>query len=59
MDYLPSLREALEDPEMAIITRALELCSGNRNDVAAMLDINRSTLFNKMRKYGLMGRRFQ
>jgi DNA-binding NtrC family response regulator len=58
LDYLPSLREALEDPEMAIITRALELCSGNRNDVAAMLDINRSTLFNKMRKYGLMGRRF-
>ena len=58
LDHLPSLREALEDPEMAIITRALELCSGNRNDVAAMLDINRSTLFNKMRKYGLMGRRF-
>jgi DNA-binding NtrC family response regulator len=59
LDHLPPLRKALEDPEMAIITRALELCSGNRKDVAAMLDINRSTLFNKMRKYGLMDLRFQ
>jgi two-component system response regulator AtoC len=59
LDHLPSLREALENPEMAIITRALELCSGNRKDAAAMLDINRSTLFNKMRKYGLMDLRFQ
>jgi DNA-binding NtrC family response regulator len=59
LDHLPPLREALEHPEMAIITRALELCSGNRKDVAAMLDINRSTLFNKMRKYGLMDLRFQ
>ncbi len=59
LDHLPSLREALEDPEMAIITRALELCAGNRNDAAAMLDINRSTLFNKMRKYGLMDLHFQ
>ena len=59
LDHLPSLREALEDPEMAIITRALELCSGNRKHAAAMLDINRSTLFNKMRKYSLMDLRFQ
>ncbi len=54
LQTLPTLRDALEEPEKAILNRALELCSGNRNEAAAMLDINRSTLFNKMRKYDLL-----
>ena len=55
---LPPLREALAGPERRIILRALELNGGNRTRTAAMLDVNRSTLFNKMRKYGLMNLTF-
>ena len=51
---LPSLREALEGPERQIILRALELCGGSRKGASEMLAINRTTLFNKMRKYGLL-----
>ena len=32
---------------------------GNRQRTAEMLDINRTTLFNKMKKYGLMNVTFQ
>ena len=49
-----TLREALEGPEQRIIERALELNDGNRKRTAAMLGVNRTTLFNKMRKYGLL-----
>jgi DNA-binding NtrC family response regulator len=55
---LPSLREALEEPERRIVVRALELAGGRRDRAAEMLVINRSTLFNKMRKYGLLDRSF-
>ena len=30
--------------------------NGNRQETAKALDINRTTLFNKMRKYGLLER---
>lgn len=50
----PTLREALAIPEREIIRLALELHGGNRQATAKMLDVNRSTLFNKMRKHGLM-----
>ena len=49
----PSLREALEGPERSILLQALDLCGWNRQATAAMLGINRTTLFNKMHKYGL------
>jgi two-component system response regulator AtoC len=49
----PSLREALEGPERSILLQALELCGWNRQATAAMLGINRTTLFNKMHKYAL------
>jgi DNA-binding NtrC family response regulator len=48
------LREALEIPEREIIRRALERNGGNRKATAEMLNVNRTTLFNKMRKYRLM-----
>jgi len=47
------LKAALEAPEAFLVRRALEACQGNRRRTAATLDINRSTLFNKMRKHGL------
>lgn len=47
------LKEALEGPEKEIIRAALEACNWSRSATAAALEINRSTLFKKMRKYGL------
>ena len=52
------LRQALEVPERAILERALEICAGHRGRTARMLELNRSTLFNKMRKYGFLERDF-
>ena len=47
------LKEALAGPEKRFIERALEHCGGNREKAARLLDINRSTLFHKLRKYGI------
>ncbi|MDA1195425.1 MAG: sigma-54 dependent transcriptional regulator [Planctomycetota bacterium] len=49
------LRKALEIPEREIIERTLRSHGWNRQETAAALVINRTTLFNKMRKYGLLG----
>lgn len=51
------LRKALEIPEREIIERTLRSHNWNRQETAAALMINRTTLFNKMRKYGLLGRK--
>ena len=48
------LKEALEGPEKLLIERALSRHGGRRDHAARDLGINRSTLFNKMRKYDLM-----
>ena len=48
-----TLKEALRDSEREIIKNTLEACSGNRKKVAGILGINRTTLYNKMREYGL------
>ena len=42
--------------EREIIERTLRSHGWNRQETAAALMINRTTLFNKMRKYGLLGR---
>ncbi len=47
------LKEALVGPEKRIIERALAHCGGNREQAARLLGINRSTLFHKLRKYGI------
>lgn len=47
------LKQALEGPEREIIERALRTSGWNRQKTAEMLQVNRSTLFKKMRKYGL------
>jgi DNA-binding NtrC family response regulator len=48
------LKRALEGPERWLILRALELHGGNRSAAARTLGIDRTTLFNKMRKYALL-----
>jgi DNA-binding NtrC family response regulator len=48
------LKEALEAPEREFILQALMALNWNRQETARALDINRTTLFKKMRKYGLM-----
>jgi DNA-binding NtrC family response regulator len=48
-----SLEAALEGPERRIIESALRRNNWNRQSTAAELDINRTTLYKKMRKYRL------
>jgi DNA-binding NtrC family response regulator len=48
------LKRALEGPERWLIVRALEQHGGNRSAAARALGIDRTTLFNKMRKYALL-----
>lgn len=50
-----SLKRRLQAPERETIRATLELNKGNRKKTAVVLGINRTTLFNKMRKYGLLG----
>ncbi|QOJ16044.1 MAG: sigma-54-dependent Fis family transcriptional regulator [Planctomycetia bacterium] len=52
-----SLRKALEEPEKQILRAALEANNWNRQLTAEMLEINRTTLYKKMRQHGLMPRR--
>ena len=48
-----TLREALEGPEREIILQALRLHNWNRASTADALDINRTTLYKKMKRLGL------
>jgi DNA-binding NtrC family response regulator len=48
-----SLKEALAGPEKEIIRQALQANHWNRQETAKALDINRTTLFKKMKHYGL------
>ncbi len=48
------LKEALEEPEKKIILEALQALGWNRRETARMLDINRTTLYKKMKKYQLL-----
>ncbi len=53
-EYRPmSLKKALAEPEKNIIRRALEAHHWSRRQTAEALEINRTTLFKKMKKYGL------
>jgi len=52
--YKPmSLKEALAEPEKNVIQQALEAHHWNRQETAKALQINRTTLFKKMKQYGL------
>ncbi|MCX5702889.1 MAG: sigma-54 dependent transcriptional regulator [Candidatus Omnitrophica bacterium] len=49
-----NLKDALKNPEKDLIVKALESVSWNRNEAASSLGINRTTLYKKMQKYGLL-----
>ena len=52
--YRPcSLKTALEEPEKRIIEQALRANHWNRQLTAQVLEINRTTLYKKMKRYGL------
>ena len=48
-----SLKEALSEPEKALIRQALESNHWNRQETAKSLQINRTTLYKKMKQYKL------
>jgi DNA-binding NtrC family response regulator len=50
-DHVPTLDEL----ERTHILRVLELCEGQKTKAAAMLGINRTTLWKKLRQYGIDG----
>lgn len=54
-----SLREALEGPERQIILQALRQYKWNRAATADALEINRTTLYKKMKRLGLDDPRLQ
>ncbi len=44
--------KTLEDMERAHILRVVEECGGNQSHAAEVLDIDRVTLYHKLKKYG-------
>ena len=54
-----SRREALEGPEREIILHSLRQHNWNRAATAESLDINRTTLYKKMKRLGLDDPRLQ
>ncbi|MFH1355396.1 MAG: sigma-54 dependent transcriptional regulator [Candidatus Omnitrophota bacterium] len=48
------LKDALESPEKVLILKALNSMNWSRNEAAKILGINRTTLYKKMQKYGLL-----
>lgn len=49
-----SLKASLQMPEKDIILKTLEQAGWNRKKAATLLNINRTTLYNKMKKYDLL-----
>jgi len=49
-----TLATALEAPEKQIILASLQAHNGNRQATADELGINRTTLYKKMKKYGML-----
>ena len=47
------LHKALEEPEKQIILAALQAHNWNRQETADALQINRTTLYKKIKQYGL------
>jgi DNA-binding NtrC family response regulator len=48
-----ALEQAMEEPERQIILAALRANQWNRQETARQLDINRTTLYKKIKQYGL------
>ena len=53
-EWIPQpLRDAIQEPEKQIILAALQANDWNRQKTAEVLDINRTTLYKKIKQYGL------
>jgi two-component system response regulator AtoC len=50
----PSFREQVEAFERNLIIQAIRTSGGNQSETARRLQINRATLYDKLKKYGLM-----
>jgi len=48
------LKKALQEPEKDLLVKALESMNWNRNETAKNLGINRTTLYKKMLRFGLL-----
>ncbi len=48
-----TLKKVLEFPEKELILAVLNECNWNRNKAASALGVNRTTLYNKMKKYNI------
>jgi DNA-binding NtrC family response regulator len=49
----PSFREQVEAFERNLLVQALRLSAGNQSEVARRLQLNRATLYDKLKKYAL------
>ncbi|MDA9101188.1 sigma-54-dependent Fis family transcriptional regulator, partial [Omnitrophica bacterium] len=49
-----ALKDGMKEPEKKIILRALEEAGWNRKRAAHRLNINRTTLYNKMKEHSLL-----
>ena len=58
-ERLTTLSAAVEASELKTISTALRHFKGNRNKTADFLEINRTTLYQKMKKYGLLDTNFK
>jgi len=50
-----TLKTAVEEPEREHIISVLNDCNWSRSKAAATLGVNRTTLYNKMKKYKILG----
>lgn len=50
---LPTLKEVRAQAETLAIRRTMELCQGNKAEAARVLGVDRSILYEKLRRYGL------
>jgi two-component system, NtrC family, response regulator HydG len=51
-----NLKDALRTPEKDLVLKALESCAWNRKEASKILGINRTTLYKKMHKFGLINK---
>jgi DNA-binding NtrC family response regulator len=48
------LKQILSDIEDSLINQALEITGGNKNQASKLLNLNRTTLIEKMKKKGFV-----